>query len=697
MGDGILASFQLASDSVRCALDLQSEARQDNIPLKIGINQGEILYEGNDVFGDGVNIAARLQEYVKEGCIAISGTIYQDIKNKKDVRTRYIGEVSLKNVSDPVKIYLVSCVRRLDKEQVAGKTEQAEIQRRRIFQPSFLKISFITTPLLVLITFFLFYGGTSLPFKERDWILIADFENQTGEPVFDRSLTAAFMISINQSRHINVLSRQRMQDALERMKKEDTDFINEKTGREIALREGLKICIVPGISRVGNQYMLMATIQEAETADILRSEIVYAENRDDIIRKLDRLSRKIRHDLGESRFNILQQGKSLPKVTTGSLDALKEYALGIDKHKKLYFDEAVMHYQEAIRLDSTFTAAKASLGNLLVERYDPQEGKKWLEQAIASIDDLTEREKYGVLSFYAVNVEKDLERGIEYTKTRITLYPDDPVPHNNLAWYYQNAGRFEKAVDEYKAALRIDPFMSLANGGLNWVYLEHLGQMDSLLFWSNNMIDNSPDNPWGYFYLGSCLTGIGKLKMAESEFLKAMKLDEDFLFCAYRLAHVYRLQGMYGEAIKILQEIYRKNPGETTALFDLGVNYQLMGNEDAARSHFLEYKKTAEKWRETYPDDPKSYYYFGILLTHLGERDSGWEIGRQGYEMDSTTHFVYSQLLAVQGKKQEALDQLRKALENGYRDVVWLKLHPDLQTLQNEPLFLDLIKRYFNL
>jgi len=109
IGDGTLASFPLASDAVRCAMEIQKDAKDQNIPLKTGIHQGEMVMVGADVLGDGVNVASRLQEASHEGCITISGKVYSDIRNKAGIKAKYIGEKKLKNVDDPVKIYEVLC------------------------------------------------------------------------------------------------------------------------------------------------------------------------------------------------------------------------------------------------------------------------------------------------------------------------------------------------------------------------------------------------------------------------------------------------------------------------------------------------------------------------------------------------------------------------------------------------------------
>jgi adenylate cyclase len=107
IGDGMLASFSLASDAVRCAIEIQKESNKQDIPLTIGIHEGEVVFEDNDVFGDGVNVASRLEEDTSEGCISISGSVYRDIKNKSGIHAEYIGERSFKNLDESIKIYNV--------------------------------------------------------------------------------------------------------------------------------------------------------------------------------------------------------------------------------------------------------------------------------------------------------------------------------------------------------------------------------------------------------------------------------------------------------------------------------------------------------------------------------------------------------------------------------------------------------------
>ena len=692
LGDGTMLSFPLATDAVCCAIDLQIACKKEKIRLKIGIHEGEVVFEDGDVFGDGVNVASRLESIAKQGCIYISEAVHGEIKNKPEFKSSFLDKKALKNIDEPMKVYSVSCEKPIGQISNIMTTKRPKV----VFSKSLLKISsFIIFFIAASFIFILFNSSTTMPFKERDWIVITDFENITGDPVFDNSLNTAFKLSVNQSRYINVVTRQKIKEILKRMKKDKATHIDEELAREIALRESIKIYISPSISKVGNQYTLTAKIQEAQTDSILRSEVFYVNGQDEILKKMDQLCKKIRKSLGESRYQIFEQSKPLSKVTTSSLDALKEYSLGIEKHLNLQFKEARTHYENAIDLDSNFTAAKASLGNLLFEKFDKDEGRKWLKLAMVSIDDLTDREKYSILAIYAASIDNDLDQSVEYTKTLLNLYPDDAINHNNLGWYYQSKGRYEKAAEEYKIALGINPYQMLTYGGLNWIYLDYLGQMDSVKVWSQQMITYAPENPWGYYYLGSAYAGIDSLQKAENNFVKARTIDQNFLFNLWRLAHVYRLRGMHDKAIDVLEEILNINPNETFANYDIGINYMLKEDHKNAMSKFLELKNICEHWLKAYPENPNVYISTGLVLTWLGEKEKGWKIGKKAMEIDSTLHIRMAELLAVQDRKSEALDHIETALKNKYRDRAWLKLNPNLQLLHNELRYQKLIEDHF--
>ena len=152
MGDGMLVSFNLASDAVRCAIEIQKASIEQDIPLKIGIHQGEMVFEGNDVLGDGVNIASRIQDGTEEGCITISGSVYRDIKNKAGIRTEFIKERNFKNVDERIKVYRV--INGEDHEELSihknQSTNNNQFLKKRNIQYGIIALLLIVIPALMI-------------------------------------------------------------------------------------------------------------------------------------------------------------------------------------------------------------------------------------------------------------------------------------------------------------------------------------------------------------------------------------------------------------------------------------------------------------------------------------------------------------------------------------------------------------------
>ncbi len=151
MGAGILAGFDTAAAAVRCAGEIQNKVRKESIGLRIGIHQGEVVFEGNDVLGDGVNVASRLEEIAEPGCINVSGAIYKDVKNITGISVEFHGEKTLKNVDDPIKIYKVSC------EESFDETTQSPGSSRPKGSFSSLKYIIVSGIILLIIATVLFW------------------------------------------------------------------------------------------------------------------------------------------------------------------------------------------------------------------------------------------------------------------------------------------------------------------------------------------------------------------------------------------------------------------------------------------------------------------------------------------------------------------------------------------------------------
>ena len=552
------------------------------------------------------------------------------------------------------------------------------------------------TMLALAFALFLFSGGSTLPFTERDWIIVTDFENLTGNTVFDNSLYTALTLSTSQSRYINIFPRSRMFETLARMEIKDQALIDENKGREIAVREGIDLLVVPSINEVGNIYAIGVKIINSNSGKNLKSEVLYAETQEQILPALDKISKRLRRMLGESRFKIAQQDKKLVEVTTSSLEALKQYSIGCEELAlNQQYSNAKEHFEAALSIDTGFTAAIASLGVLNIEQFNPETGRKLLDKAVRSVDKLTEKERLNVLAIHALDVEGNISKAFEYIHKLTLLYPDDLVYHNNLGLIYMRLGKFEEALDEFKTAIKIRPDLGVAYQAAIWIYLQNKVNIDSALVWTNKFIANNPENAWAQLYLGLAYISIDSIPKAEKAFERAREFDPYLTMNLYELAHIYRIQGRYMGAIRILSEILAINKNDPPVYYNLGLNYQLAGDTTEADKYYSIYKDMISESINKWPNNAGLYISSGIVSARLGDFNASEQMLQKAASIDSTLHKQFSEVLCLQGKTLEALSELEKALDNGYRELFWLKLNPDWQSLQYDTRFVNLLKKYF--
>jgi tetratricopeptide (TPR) repeat protein len=238
--------------------------------------------------------------------------------------------------------------------------------------------------------------------------------------------------------------------------------------------------------------------------------------------------------------------------------------------------------------------------------------------------------------------------------------------------------------------------MLLSYGGIERIYLEKLGKADSALLWAEKMISDNPENAWGYFYLGSAWFCLDSLEKAQQSYLKASEINPLMLLYLYRLAHTYRTRGLHKEAIQTLEKILRIDNTDYAAYSDIGINYMAMGDQKEARKYFLKFKEYATgEWLTQWPNMSDTYTVIASATARLNEMDSSRLMLQKAIAIDSTQYLNFAAVLCLQGNISEALDQIEKALESGYRDLTWLKMQSSIQILKNEPRFRNLLDKYF--
>jgi tetratricopeptide (TPR) repeat protein/DNA-binding winged helix-turn-helix (wHTH) protein len=533
----------------------------------------------------------------------------------------------------------------------------------------------------------------------RDYVLISDFENQTGDPVFDRSLATALATSLDQSSAANVYSPARVRETLRRMQKPNVEHIDEELALEIAEREGIKAVVLPTISSLGRSYSLGARIRAVSSGRDIKTEVSRATSKDQVLDAVDELAGALRRDLGESLQRI-SESKPLIGVTTPSLEALKQYSLGREKHRTADVQEAKTYYENALAIDPTFTMARASLGVLHLDQaalgvphFDAEEGKRLLTEAVQHISNLTDKEKYSILAYYAHWVEHDPDKAIHYYKALLAIYPDYPEAYSGLSWVYHRMGRYEESITAAKQAIRIDPHLLLAYASLAGVQLYEQGDVKSGLETCQQALRIDPQSAWSYDCVGWASFGKGGWVQAQAAFEKAVFYNPQSTLSRYRLAHAYRLQGHYQQALQTLEPLLKIDPSDPTAWYDMGVVCEGMGDLEKAHQYFQHYRDEIEARLRTHPNDADAVWSLAEVFSRLGEKERASFWTRKGLALAPNRHLEYAQVLCLNQHKSEAIEQLRIALQVEHLSwyPIFMKIHPDLQALHGDPRFEQLL------
>ena len=312
---------------------------------------------------------------------------------------------------------------------------------------------------LVLLIAAIFYARSrqSAKLTEKDSVLLADFVNTTGDAVFDGTLKQALAVQLEQSPYLNIVPESRIREALRFMGKPPDERLTNEIAREICQRQGIKAMLTGTIASLGNHYVVTLTAANGSTGDTLATEQVEVENKEQVLKSLDKAASDLRQKMGESLVSVQQFAKPLDEATTSSLEALQAFSLGNDEHQKMQDDAAIPSLKKAVELDPNFAMAWATLGVAFNNMGRGAEAAQAVRKAYDLRDRTSEREKLYIQAHYYSEVTVDPEKALQvYAEWRQT-YPRDTIAYDNAALAYSELGQPEKALDLASQAHRINP------------------------------------------------------------------------------------------------------------------------------------------------------------------------------------------------------------------------------------------------
>ena len=289
----------------------------------------------------------------------------------------------------------------------------------------------------------------------EDMLVLADFANTTGDPVFDDTLKQAISVQLAQSPFLNILSNARTRATLKLMAKAPDSRLAPDVASDLCQRAGGKAYISGSIASLGSQYVIGLQAINCRTGDPLAQEQVTAENREHILKALGEAATKLREKLGESLSTVEKFDAPLDQATTPSLEALKALSGGVKTLQEKGSAAAIPFFKHAIELDPNFAAAYQALGISYSNLREPGLATENLQKAYDLRDKVSEREKFRISSSYYLLVTGELEKAIETYELWAQTYPRNSEPFGNLGVDYTYLGQYEKGITASLEDLRL--------------------------------------------------------------------------------------------------------------------------------------------------------------------------------------------------------------------------------------------------
>jgi tetratricopeptide (TPR) repeat protein len=305
---------------------------------------------------------------------------------------------------------------------------------------------------------------------DKDVIVIADFANTTGDPVFDSTLKEALAVDLEQSPFLNVLSDRRLSETLKLMGRTTGERVTRDVGREVCMRTGSKALLAGSIASMGSHYAIGLKAVNCRTGDVLGATEAEAGSREKILQTLGQGAATLRGQLGESLASVQKFDKPLDEATTASLEALQAYTEGDRLAREKGDTDALPFLKRAVELDPNFARAYASLGVRYNNLGQASLAIGNVRRAYELRDRVSEREKYYISCAYFTLVTGELEKAIQQYELWIQDYPRDYVAKTNLGVNYFTLGQFERAAAVTREALFLEPASIIGYNNLGAAY-----------------------------------------------------------------------------------------------------------------------------------------------------------------------------------------------------------------------------------
>ncbi|HME45128.1 MAG TPA: adenylate/guanylate cyclase domain-containing protein [Syntrophorhabdales bacterium] len=544
-GDSVLAEFPSVVDAVQCAVEIQQVLRAKNAMLpenrrmefRIGINLGDVIEEGDTIYGDGVNIAARLESLAEAGGICISGSAYEQIENKLPLRYDYLGEHEVKNIAKPVRVYRA----RIEPE-AAPPTVGVE-KKPAVKRVSMAALGIVAV--LVIAGAAILYQFVLRPAPSKTEVASKE---KMAFPLPDKpSIAVLPFTNMSNDKEQDYLADGLAEEIINALSKLSSVFVIARNStftykgkpvkvQQVAEELGVRYVLEGSVRKMGNKVRITAQLVDALTGNHLMSE-QYERDLKDLFALQDDVTMKVLTSLRVS----LTDGESARAFARGTKN-LNAYLKLLEAYEQraVYNKESQARArqlaEEALTLDPGYALAYSHLALTLGNEvnlgvYDnPQkvlERAYGLAEKAVALDD-SSAWSHIALGMVGIRYKKDWDKAIAEAQRAIAVEPGSTYGYAYLALFLTFAGRHEDAIPYYKKAFRLSPRpLPIWSINLAWSYTA-MGHYEEAIRILKGITEREPDQTVAHIQLAVAYVSSGREDDARKEAKEVLRIDPTF-------------------------------------------------------------------------------------------------------------------------------------------------------------------------
>ncbi|MED5476065.1 MAG: adenylate/guanylate cyclase domain-containing protein [Candidatus Neomarinimicrobiota bacterium] len=704
IGDAFLIQFESAISALNCAIEVQKKIVSHNaiqsfdkkFQIRIGIHLGDIVIKDNDVFGDGVNIANRIESQSEPGGICISDQVYYQVRRKINYKFSSIGHPKLKNIEDKIEVFKII----FDWDVINDNNKKTKNNNFKKKLPIFI----VTSLIFILMSLFVLNfsinqndqkKGVESRIIDKQSIAVLPFNNFSSKPedqYFSDGLTEVIIANLAKIKDLKVISRTSVMQYKN----------SEKSLFEIGKELGVAHILEGSVQKSDKRIRIVGQLIDAQT-----DEHLWAETYDRVITDLfdiqidvsTKIAQTLKTELSNDEINVLS------RKSTENLEAYDFYLKAIEYQTKSYSEDdtrsALFYSNKAIELDSNYVEALSLVGSLHLhyfwagyDRSDKRKeiAKNFIDKAIF-IDPNNPLARL-ILGLYHYLGHRDYYRALEELNYVKQEMPGNQIANEMSAYIYRRMGKFEYALERILNSYKTDPNNSRLANEVGRTCLLNRDYENAIKYY-NKAIELAPNQSRFYCDLSKVYYHTGNLELAieilSGDFIHSR--SDDIL---YNLATLYFMNKQYDKSLEILNQI---NTLVYTFQYEFkpismlkALNYQKKNDIIRAKDYFLQSKEIFEKAIKENTKDPRIHADYGLLLAYFGEKEQAINSAKTATNMVpmdkdaiiGTEHFITLTKVYTLLKEYEIAEQnldILKQVKNGptneslAKDPIWETLN----------------------